>query len=70
MIRFVNGIPKFAWFSQHANGEAFKFEVLKKDKSGMRVSPLNFLFPTQRAVERERSLPSTYFLYFESHRTL
>ncbi|KAF2001306.1 hypothetical protein P154DRAFT_521706 [Amniculicola lignicola CBS 123094] len=36
MIRFENGVPKSAWYSQHANGEAFKFDVLKKDKSGKR----------------------------------
>jgi hypothetical protein len=36
MIRFVNGSPKFAWYSQHANGEAFKFDILKKDASGKR----------------------------------
>jgi len=38
MIRFINGIPKYVWFSQHANGEAFKFEILRKDASGKRVS--------------------------------
>lgn len=36
MIRFINGAPKFVWFSQHSNGEAFKFEILKKDPSGKR----------------------------------
>ena len=38
MVRFVNGVPKYVWYSQHANGEAFKYEVVKKDKSGFRVS--------------------------------
>ncbi|KAF2731479.1 hypothetical protein EJ04DRAFT_514579 [Polyplosphaeria fusca] len=40
MIRFENGVPKAMWYSQHANGEAFKFDILKKDKSGKR--PLSF----------------------------
>ncbi|KAF2195553.1 hypothetical protein K469DRAFT_544849 [Zopfia rhizophila CBS 207.26] len=51
MIRFVKGAPKYVWYSQHANGEAFKYEVLKKDGSGKR--PLAYcangshaLFPT------------------------
>lgn len=38
MIRFSNGVPKYVWYSQHANGEAFEYHVLKKDKSGERVS--------------------------------
>jgi hypothetical protein len=38
MVRFVNGVPKYVWYSQHATGQAFKYEVLKKDKSGFRVS--------------------------------
>jgi hypothetical protein len=37
MIRFINGEPKYVWFSQHANGEAFTFSALQKDKSGKRV---------------------------------
>lgn len=37
MIRFVDGVPKYVWCSQHANGEAFTFEALKKDASGNRV---------------------------------
>ncbi|KAF2108733.1 hypothetical protein BDV96DRAFT_605487 [Lophiotrema nucula] len=51
MIRFQNGIPKAVWYSQHANGEAFTFSALKKDKTGKR--PLAFaangshaLYPT------------------------
>ncbi|KAF2676542.1 hypothetical protein K458DRAFT_447452 [Lentithecium fluviatile CBS 122367] len=36
MIRFINGVPKYVWFSQHANGEAYTFEALKKDSSGKR----------------------------------
>lgn len=40
MIRFVNGVPKYVWLSQHANGEAYKFKALKKYDSGNRVSNL------------------------------
>lgn len=40
MVRFVNGVPKYVWYSQHASGQAFKYEVVKKDKSGFRVSYL------------------------------
>ncbi|OCK94289.1 uncharacterized protein K441DRAFT_660099 [Cenococcum geophilum 1.58] len=36
MIRFSNGVPKYVWYSQHGNGEAFEYRVLKKDKSGKR----------------------------------
>lgn len=38
MVRFVNGVPKYVWYSQHASGQAFKYEAVKKDKSGFRVS--------------------------------
>ncbi|KAF2711734.1 hypothetical protein K504DRAFT_489547 [Pleomassaria siparia CBS 279.74] len=41
MIRFINGVPKYVWYSQHANGEAFTFEALKKDQTGKR--PLVFV---------------------------
>ncbi|KAF2478245.1 uncharacterized protein BDR25DRAFT_299902 [Lindgomyces ingoldianus] len=61
MIRFENGVPKVVWFSQHANGEAFKYEVLKKDKSGKR--PLAFcahgshaLYPT--AGTHDHTIPN------------
>jgi hypothetical protein len=43
MIRFINGEPKYVWFSQHANGEAFTFSALQKDKPGKRVG---FSFPS------------------------
>ncbi|KAF2259469.1 hypothetical protein CC78DRAFT_537083 [Lojkania enalia] len=51
MIRFENGKPSAVWFSQHANGEAFKFSILKKDKSGKRpivyaANGSHALFPT------------------------
>jgi hypothetical protein len=37
MIRFVNGEPKAVWFSQHGNGQAFEYKILKKDsKTGKR----------------------------------
>ncbi|KAF2104779.1 hypothetical protein NA57DRAFT_70985 [Rhizodiscina lignyota] len=31
MIRFANGTPTYVWYSQHANGEAFKYDILDKD---------------------------------------
>ncbi|KAF7924679.1 uncharacterized protein EAE97_010630 [Botrytis byssoidea] len=34
MIRFVNGTPQAVWYSQHANGQAFKYSVV--EKSGKR----------------------------------
>jgi len=43
MVRFVNGVPKYVWYSQHASGQAFKYEVVKKDKSGFRVSHVGCL---------------------------
>ncbi|KAF2791963.1 hypothetical protein K505DRAFT_308528 [Melanomma pulvis-pyrius CBS 109.77] len=36
MIRFVDGAPKYVWYSQHANGEAYTFAALKKDAAGKR----------------------------------
>jgi len=30
MIRFVDGVPKEMWFSQHGSGQAFKFDILEK----------------------------------------
>ena len=41
MIRFKNGVPDLVWFSQHANGEAFKYSIL--EKQGLRVSRQPFL---------------------------
>ncbi|OCK80769.1 hypothetical protein K432DRAFT_296964 [Lepidopterella palustris CBS 459.81] len=34
MIRFSDGIPTYIWYSQHSNGEAFAYKVVKK--SGLR----------------------------------
>lgn len=31
MIRFVDGVPTAAWYSQHADGEAFVWEALQKN---------------------------------------
>lgn len=36
MIRFKNGTPQAVWYSQHAEGQAFKYRAL--EKQGMRVS--------------------------------
>ncbi|KAH7378320.1 hypothetical protein BKA66DRAFT_149445 [Pyrenochaeta sp. MPI-SDFR-AT-0127] len=36
MIRFNNGVPQSVWLSQHANGAAYTFSSLNKDKSGKR----------------------------------
>ncbi|KAF2709729.1 hypothetical protein K504DRAFT_467679 [Pleomassaria siparia CBS 279.74] len=34
MVRFSNGVPQAVWYSQHANGEAFKYDTVdKKDDS-------------------------------------
>lgn len=35
MIRFLDGVPKGVWFSQHAEGQAFEYRVL--EKKGERV---------------------------------
>ncbi|OCK73401.1 hypothetical protein K432DRAFT_410727 [Lepidopterella palustris CBS 459.81] len=43
MIRYKNGVPQYVWFSQHGNGEAFQYRVLKKDKDGKRVSHSAFI---------------------------
>jgi len=36
MVRFENGTPTAVWYSQHNNGEAFKYPIL--EKNGLRVS--------------------------------
>ncbi|ORY08751.1 hypothetical protein BCR34DRAFT_603391 [Clohesyomyces aquaticus] len=36
MIRFSNGVPQYIWYSQHANGQAFKYSITEKDSSGLR----------------------------------
>lgn len=30
MVRFINGKPEAIWYSQHANGQAFKYNVVEK----------------------------------------
>lgn len=30
MVRFSNGAPQSVWYSQHANGQAFKYDVVSK----------------------------------------
>lgn len=36
MVRFSNGEPQYVWFSQHANGQAFKYSVTQKDDANIR----------------------------------
>lgn len=37
MVRFSNGSPTAVWFSQHANGQAFRYTAVEKDSaSGQR----------------------------------
>lgn len=36
MVRFVNGQPQEVWYSQHANGQAFKYSVLEKHTDNLR----------------------------------
>lgn len=38
MIRFQDGQPQTVWYSQHANGEAFDYDILEKFNGGVRVS--------------------------------
>lgn len=33
MIRFVNGSPKYIWYSQHSNGAAYKWDAVEKASS-------------------------------------
>jgi hypothetical protein len=37
MVRFHNGLPTVVWYSQHQSGQAFKYEVVLKDKANLRV---------------------------------
>ena len=36
MIRFVDGVPQAVWYSQHGNGEAFRYSVVEKHSDGRR----------------------------------
>lgn len=36
MIRFVNGVPSAIWYSQHGNGESFRFNAIGLQKKGLR----------------------------------
>lgn len=36
MVRFANGVPTGVWFSQHANGQAFRYSAVEKDSAGVR----------------------------------
>jgi hypothetical protein len=36
MIRFSNGVPQAIWYSQHANGQAFKYSSVEKNEQGIR----------------------------------
>lgn len=31
MVRFVSGVPQAIWYSQHANGQAFKYATVEKE---------------------------------------
>ncbi|KAF2741400.1 hypothetical protein EJ04DRAFT_480750 [Polyplosphaeria fusca] len=31
MIRFANGVPQYVWYSQHSNGQAFKYSITEKE---------------------------------------
>jgi hypothetical protein len=43
MIRFIDQKPKFVWLSQHADGQAFTYSAMEKDKTG-RVSISSVVF--------------------------
>ncbi|KAJ5063897.1 hypothetical protein J3E72DRAFT_395760 [Bipolaris maydis] len=36
MVRFSNGQPTAIWFSQHANGQAFRYSAVERDAAGIR----------------------------------
>ncbi|KAF2025635.1 hypothetical protein EK21DRAFT_76036 [Setomelanomma holmii] len=38
MVRFANGKPQAIWYSQHANGQAFKWNVVEKTADGRPVA--------------------------------
>ncbi|KAF1354131.1 hypothetical protein EJ07DRAFT_182773 [Lizonia empirigonia] len=56
MVHFVDGVPKYVWMSQHANGEAYKFKALEKDASGKRpvlyvAKGSHAIYPKEGAID-------------------
>ena len=40
MVRFKNGNPEWIWYSQHANGQAFKYSITHKHAD---VRPVSYV---------------------------
>ena len=38
MVRFLNGVPQAVWYSQHANGQAFKYPSVEKTEAGRPIA--------------------------------
>ena len=38
MVRFANGVPQAVWFSQHANGQAFRYSTVEKTEDGRPIA--------------------------------
>jgi hypothetical protein len=58
MVRFKNGVPDVMWYSQHATGQAFKFEVVQKDEANLRVGHHRTPFrPSDARDSRSASAP-------------
>lgn len=36
MVRFSNGVPQSVWYSQHSNGQAFKYDITEKHSDNLR----------------------------------
>jgi hypothetical protein len=38
MVRFLNGVPQAVWYSQHANGQAFRYTSVEKTEAGRPIA--------------------------------
>src|SRR5262249_47143943 len=56
MIRFSNGIPQHIWYSQHANGQAFAYDTVRKHNA-QNLRPLAY---ASRGSHANYAIPGTH----------
>lgn len=56
MLRFKDGVPQWLWYSQHANGQAFKYDITQKHPS----SPSRPLAYSSRGSHANYAIPGKH----------